>query len=275
MVGLKKDIIAIDLGGTNLRVALMKKNKILKYKKKRTPKQKNALLRLLYDSISSLMTKDVKAIGISCAGPLENGVIKNPPNLPLQNFNLKEKIKKIFKKRVEVENDANCVALAEAKLGCRKKNFLVLTLGTGIGGGIVINGEIYRGQGYAGELGQIIIDKGETFENLAAWKAIRKLTKKYFGRRLLTKDLIKKKDKKAQRILNRISKYLGQGIASLVNIFDPEVVILAGGMREAGAKFLDTIKKQTKKYTLIPRTPEIAWSKLDRPGILGAGLLVK
>jgi len=138
-------VIAIDLGGTNLRVALVKDNKILKYIKKKTPKNKNDLLKEMVDSIFSLMTEDVKAIGVGSPGPLKNGIIQNPPNLPFRNFNLKKYLELQFKKRVVIENDAKCVAIAEANLGCRKKNFIILTLGTGIGGGIIINGKLYKG----------------------------------------------------------------------------------------------------------------------------------
>ena len=93
-------------------------------------------------------------MGTGEPGPLENGIIKNPPNLPLRNFNLKKELEKRFHKKVVIENDVHCVALAEAKLGCKKKNFVVLAFGTGIGGGIIIEGKLYTGQGYAGELGQ-------------------------------------------------------------------------------------------------------------------------
>lgn len=276
MVGLnikRNEVVAVDMGGTNLRVALLRGNKILKYEKRKTPKQKNKLIMMLYDSISSLMTPRVRAVGISSAGPLENGIIKNPPNLPLRNFNIKEKVKKVFKKRVEVENDANCVAIAEAKLGCKKKNFIVLTLGTGIGGGMVLNGELYKGEGYASEPGHIILDNGRSFEQL--WQENRKLTRKYFGRTMMIKELVKRKDKKSERVLKKLAVCLGQGIGSLVNVFDPEVIILAGGAREAGNKFLDMIREQVKKYTIIPRTPKVEWSKLEHPGILGASLLVR
>jgi len=269
----KGKVIAIDLGGTYLRTALVKGNKILKYNKRRTPKQKNKLLIALFDSISGLMSKDVRGIGIASPGPLENGVIKNPPNLSLKNFDLKERVRKIFNKRVEVENDANCVALAESKLGCKKKNFIVLTLGTGVGGGIILNGELYRGEGMGGEPGHMILDNGKDLETL--WKEHRRLSKKYFRRTLLIKDLLKKKDRRARRIAEKTAITLGQGIGSLINIFDPEIIILSGGIKETGNKFLDMIKKQAGKYVIIPRAPKIEWTKLDHPGILGASLLVR
>ncbi len=268
----KNEVIAVDLGGTNLRVARVRNNKILQYVKRRTPKQRNKLIMALYDTIASLMTLNVKAIGVSSAGPLEAGIIKNPPNMPLHNFNMKEKLKKVFNKRVEVENDANCVAIAEAKLGCKKKNFVVLTLGTGIGGGVIINGDLYIGEGYASEPGHIILDRGMSFEQL--WQENRRFCKKCFGRMVLFKDLVKRKDRKAKKVLQQASVILGKGIGSLIDVFDPEVIILAGGVREAGGKFLDLIKEQAKKYTLIPRTTKIEWSKLEHPGTLGASLLV-
>jgi len=259
-----RKIIAVDLGGTNLRVALVKNNKILKYIKEKTPKNQNELLNKMSEMISSLMTKDIKAIGVGSPGPLINGIIKNPPNLPFRNFNLKKYLQNKFKKRVVIENDGKCVALAELKLGCKKKNFIILTLGTGIGGGIIINGDLYHGQGNAGELGHIILDNNKDFENL--WKEKGKPIK----------ELFKNNDKKK---LERVTKYLGQGIASLNNIFDPEIVIISGGVRENGNKFLNmikkNIKKNIKKYQIIPRNIEIKFSKLKHPGILGASLLVK
>ncbi len=266
-------VIAIDLGGTFLRTALVKGNKILKYEKKKTPKQKDKLIIALFDSISKLMSKDIKAIGIASPGPLENGIIKNPPNIPLKNFDLKGRVKKVFNKRVEVANDAGCVALAESKLGCKKKNFVVLTLGTGVGGGIVIDGEIFVGESYGGELGYMILDNGRILEDL--WKDHRKLSRKHFGRTLLIKDLLKKKDRRARKIVEKVAMYLGQGITNLIHIFDPEVVILNGGIKETGNKFLDMIKKEVKKYNLLPKTTPIEWTKLAHPGVLGASLLVR
>ncbi len=253
-------VIAVDLGGTNLRAALVKDNKILKYIKKKTPKNKNDLLKEMVDSIFSLMTEDVKAIGVGSPGPLKNGIIQNPPNLPFKNFNLKKYLEMQFKKRVVIENDAKCVALAESKLGCKKKNFIILTLGTGIGGGIIINGRLYKGNGNAGELGHIILDNGKDFEEL--WKEKGKKIKELF-------------ENNEKEKLKMVSKYLGQGIGSLINVFDPEVVIIAGGVRENGNKFLNMIKKEVKKYQIIPRNVEIKFSKLEHPGILGASLLVR
>jgi glucokinase len=268
-------IIAVDLGGTNLRVSLVQDNKILKYLKENTPKTKEELVKLLFRQIESLMDKDVKGIGVASAGPLIDGIIKNPPNLPLKNYNIKAELKKKFKVRVEVCNDAHSVALAEAKFGVKKKNFIILTLGTGIGGGIVIDRKLYEGQGFGGEMGHIILDNGNSFEKLVGWRYTKELSKKAFGKELMVSDLIKINNNKSKEILKKITTYLGQGIGSLINIFDPEVVVLAGGVRETGSSYLNMIKKETRKYSVLPKETPIQWSKLDHPGTLGASLLIK
>jgi len=258
-------IIAVDLGGTNLRVGIVQINgnsrKILRYNKNPTPKKEKELVDLMVKMISEFDSKDVIGIGVGSPGPLANGIIINPPNLPLRNFNLKGFLEKKFKKKVVVENDAKCVALAEAKLGCKKKNFIILTLGTGIGGGIILDHKLYTGShGYAGEINGIVLDNGKSFETL--WKEK--------GKRI--KELFENNDKEQ---INKVSNYLGQGIGSLINVFDPEVVILMGGARENGDKFLGLIKKQVKEYVVLPTIPDIKWSKLEHPGIMGASLLVR
>jgi predicted NBD/HSP70 family sugar kinase len=157
----------------------------------------------------------------------------------------------------------------------RKKNFIVLTLGTGVGGGIIIDGKLYEGQGFGGEVGHIVLDNGKDFESLVGWKSTKELTRKAFGKELLINDLIKMNNKKSKEILNKLTIHIGQGIGSLINVFDPEVVVLAGGVRETGSVFLNMIKKQAKKYSVLPRTTPIQWSKLNHPGTLGANLLIK
>jgi glucokinase len=270
-----KKVIAIDLGGTNLRASLVINNKIAKYLKNKTPKTEKELIDLMFKSIALLMDKDVKGIGVSSAGPLKDGIIKNPPNLPLKNYNLKAVLEKKFKKRVEICNDAHCVALAESILGVKKKNFIILTLGTGVGGGIITDGKLYEGQGFGGEMGHIVLNNGRDFESLVGWKNTKELTKKAFGKELLINDLIKMKTKKSEEILNNLAVYLGQGIGSLINVFDPEIVVIAGGVRETGSAFLDRIKREVRKYSVLPKTTPIQWSKLDHPGSLGASLLIK
>lgn len=221
------------------------------------------------------MSDEVKGIAVAVPGLLKDGVIKVTPNLPIKNYNLKKDLQDKFKVPVVIKNDADCVAFAELKLGCRKKNFIILTLGTGIGGGVVIEGKPYRGEGYGGELGHIILDGGKDFESLAASKRLMSITTNLFGESKLFNELMKMKNVKADKILEEFTKYYGQGIASLIHCFDPEVVILAGGVSECGDKFLRMIRKHLDRYVRFPKKTPILWSKLKHPGVLGASLYFK
>ena len=265
-------IIAIDLGGTNLRIALIKNRKIEKYYREKTPKTSTGIKTRIFELVGDYMSRDIKGIAVASPGPLKDGTIKNTPNLPLKNYNLKKALQDKFKVSAVVKNDADCVAFAELKLGCKKRNFIILTLGTGIGGGVIIDGKLYRGEGYGGELGHIILDGGQDFESLAASKRLRRVTTKVFGKPKLFHELIKMKNSKANKILEEFTKYYGQGIASLIHCFDPEVVILAGGVSECGNKFLRMVRKHSAKYFHLPKKTPILWSKLKHPGVLGASL---
>ncbi|MCH8945640.1 MAG: ROK family protein [Nanoarchaeota archaeon] len=242
-----KEVIVADIGGTHIRFARVKNNKIFDFIKKETPKNKKNILKEIAEYIKKYINKNTKAIGISCAGVIENNVIKISPNLPLKNVNLKKYLQPKFKKRIEIENDANCAALAEARFGIKKKNFFVLTLGTGIGGGIIINGELYKGKNSAGEFGNMIINQRKSFE--------------YHY-------------KKSKNNKEKLTDILGQGIASLISVLDPEEIVLAGGMKNLGKPFLNNIKKETGKYIPQNRIPKIMWSKIKHPSLLGANLLI-
>lgn len=240
------EVIVVDLGGTHLRVGIVSGKKISYATKMKTPKTKKQILEALSYGIEKCMNPRVKGIGVASAGVIENGRIMASPNMPMKNVNLKKYLERKFKKRVVVENDSNCVALAEMKFGVKRKNFIVLTLGTGIGGGIVIDGRLYRGLSGAGEFGHTLIDNGKDFEY---WF---QKTKKNRG---------------------KVTDYIGQGIAGLISVFDPEVVVIAGGLTNLGESFLNQIKEKTKKYMFLPKMPEIKFSKIDNPGMVGAGLL--
>jgi len=266
--------VGVDLGGTHIRAGIVENGKVANYIKIKTPKTKEKLLKKLCEVISLSLEKggkEIHEIGIASPGPLKNGVIENTPNIPLQNFNLKKFLEKKFRKKIIVQNDVKCIALSELNYGIKKKNFIVIALGTGVGGGIIIGKSLYTGKGNAGEVGHMIIEGKKDLEYF--WKRSLKKMKKDYGKEFFIKNIMKSKDKNGKLILNEIYTFLGIGIGSLVNIFDPEEIVLMGGGREAGNKFTKELAKEAKKYTILKRFPKISWSKIKHPGVLGAGLL--
>jgi glucokinase len=275
MVGNK--IVAVDFGGTSIRAALMMGRRTLRFIDNNTlAKQgKKAVLEQLEKTIRDAINGEkIKGIGIGSPGPLIDGVVKNPPNLPLRNFNLKGFLEKKFKTKVRVENDANCAALAELHYGVKKKNFIVLTLGTGIGCGLIINGQLYNGSGYASEGGHIVIQDGKDLEYWASGSRIKKDAKKAFGKELIASELKKKNNAKADRILKNAAMNLGKGIASLANVLDPEVFVLVGGLRDSGREYFKIVNSEANKYCMLPKKLDIRWSQLEKSGVLGAASLI-
>lgn len=271
-----KEVIALDIGGTNLRAGIVNGRKIIEIIRKKTPNDSKSILSEICDSISILKAKSsAKGIGIAIPGPLFNGKLLNPPNLALNNFNIRKYIQDRFKLKTEVENDAKCAALGESVYGVKKKNFIMLTLGTGIGGGVIIDGKLYDKGRYGTEFGEIYLSKEKTFEQMAGRRALWSMSEEKFGRKMDVSELISENTSGAISILDKLSEALGQGIGSLINAFDPEIVVLAGGVRNAGQKYLDMIRKHAKNYIKLPKKVDIVWSKLEEPGLLGAGLLIE
>ena len=279
--------IAVDIGGTKTEVALISKGKIKKIVKYKTPHIKKKFCEELIRHIKEKSDgKNISGIGVSVAGPVYQGKVLNCPHLPIKNFNLKKFLVSKLKKKVEVENDANCFALAELKKGYGKdyRNFVLIAIGTGIGGGIVIDKKLYVGKGAAGEIGHMIIgDKGKdnwgikgAFEGLASGDALVKLSKKITGQKYLAYELsgmASKGDKKAKKVIDEISYHLGRGFVSISNLLNPDAIILAGGVVECGPKLLGEAKKQLKKYVSI--SPDIKLSKINKGALIGAAELVK
>jgi len=266
-----KKVIAFDIGGTSLRAAVVENNKIVKRLRCDTPKTEKEFTAQIKEYAEELFDSSIEGIGIGCAGVIKDGVIKASPNLPIKNYDMKKVLSK-YKVPVRVFNDAGCFSLAELKLGCKKENFLIMTLGTGIGGGIIINGEPYRGgSGLGGEVGHIYVN-GVDFESL--WHKSKKKMRAQFGQSCLIKDLVKKNSPESQEILVEIADYLGKGIASMISVLDPEIVILAGGPSESGAKFIHMVQKKVDEYRFLPKRVLVRWTKLSHPGLLGASLLV-
>lgn len=268
-----KRVVGIDLGGTFIRGGFLKRGEIVGYVKVKTPKTQKEILEKICELIYSFEPKKIKKIGVGVPGFTKDGFVKKTPNLPIKNLDLKKFLEKKFEKKVYVENDAKCVALSEMKFESKKKNLLVLTLGTGIGGAIVVDRKIYFGEGYAGEVGHIMVDEKKDWEGL--WRNVLKKMKKEFGNEFSIKEVMKTKSKKSRAILEEAYKVLALGIGSLISTLDPEEIILMGGIREAGNEFIAGINKKLRHTTINPKIPPIRWSKISHPGVYGAILFTR
>ena len=280
--------IGIDIGASKILGILLSKNKILKEKTIATPKTKREFLKKLSFLIEDLSQGiSLKGIGVSVCGPVCNDKIIKAPNLCyLEKIPLKNWLQKKFKVKVKIENDLNCFLIAEKKLGVLKdkKNAILLGLGSGVGGAILIEGKIYKGAfQQAGEIGHCIVNFSPpishysllTIEDLCSEKWFKK---NKFGNSKELFERAKKKDKEAKRIFKEYGKNLGIVIANLVNIFDPEIILLCGGISNASCFFLKETKLMAKKLIISPiakKNLKISLAKLKEKGAaLGATFLI-
>jgi glucokinase len=314
-----KYAIGIDLGGTSIKLGIVTSTgKLIKKIQTRTEADKGpktVLANIKYginDLISITSDKKIKieGIGIGCPGVVTpgRGVVENPPNLPgWGKVNVGKFIGREFKKRVYVDNDANAAAIGELMFGSGKnfKSFIMITLGTGVGGGIVINKKIYHGDfGAAGEIGHISIDYNgpkcncgsygciEAYAgNLYLRERVRSELKKHLDSKiwkLINNDLSKVSprniqlaaelgDRYAQGVIEELGVHLGSAFASLCNVLDISVFIMGGGIAGFGKPLFDSIRQTISKRVMAPIRPRVkvlpAKLKNDA-GIKGASALV-
>jgi glucokinase len=294
--------IGIDLGGTYIKSAIVdSKGRIIKKLSLDTyaGKGPKAVIKQIEKCIENLrpgFNKHITGIGIGAAGIVTNGVVKYPPNFKgWKEINLKKIIGNKFKANVEVDNDANCAGLAELKFGHGKKykNFLFITLGTGIGGAIIIDGKLYRGeQNGAGEFGMTTIkyDGAKCLGgNQGAVEAY--LGRNYFlnnekntiaklGRDIDFDDissLAAKGNKTAKELFKQYGFYLGLGLTNYFNLMDVRTAILGGGISNAYKFFINECNKTIKERSLktIKNKFRVLKSKIrNDAGVLGAAALV-
>lgn len=298
-----KYFIGIDLGGTNLRIALIsEEGKVIK--KIKVPSVERVVESLL-DSIAKIINNDVKGIGIGVAGLIdhEKGIVLKSPNLPaMEGVNLADTLEERFKVPVFIENDANVAALGEKWLGAGKelKNFVQLTLGTGIGGGVIYNGRLLN---ISAEIGHMVIVASGTpcscgnngcLETYASAKAILSkaiyslergtdsiLRNLYAGNfyRLTSEDIYKSAlegDGLSRDVLREAGKYLGIGITNIINIFSPQAIVLSGGLIGAWNIYVQEAIKEASKRSfkiLFEKTRIIPSILKDDAGVIGAACL--
>lgn len=295
--------IGIDLGGSALRVALVsEEGKIIK--KIKVPSG-DKVFASLSDSIAQIINNKVVGIGIGVAGLIDRdrGVVIRSPNLPtIEGVEVIGTLKERFQVPVMIENDANVAALGEKWLGAGKefRNFVLLTLGTGIGGGVIYDGRLLN---ISAEIGHMVILAGgikcscgnlgclETYASARAIltkviKALEEgsessLRKLYEGNfyKLSAEDVYNialDGDNLSRDILREVGRYLGIGISNVVNIFSPEAVILAGGLAGAWNIYVqEAIREASRRCfkELFDNTTVLPSTLRDNAGILGAACL--
>ncbi|MBK8945864.1 MAG: ROK family protein [Ignavibacteriae bacterium] len=273
----KEYIISVDLGGTKILSALINKDKqIIDRTKVSTDVKKGPenLVQSVAESIKELLAKvgidetNIKAIALGVPGTVnpESGIISVAPNLQIENFNIKKEMEKYFNIPLLLENDVNMAALGIKYFEYKNtiQNGLVVFLGTGIGGGLIFNGQFYRGSSFfAGEIGHMKVRSngyldgdGEksTFENLASRTAIvNNIIKKSEKRNTVLKKIIKEKEKiksknlqkaieqKDELVIEEIEKackIVGTVLGSITTLLNLDTIVLGGGLIEANEKFM-------------------------------------
>ena len=312
---MNKYSIGIDIGGTNITVALVtKKGRIVRKIRfpTRVEEGKTKIIKRIVKALDEIMrgrgSNSIEGIGIGVAGDIDQnrGIVRFSPNLFWKNVPIVHLIRKRFNLKVVVDNDANAAAWGTYILETKRKakNLLCITLGTGVGGGLIINGRIYHGaSGSAGEIGHITLNPQgercrcgnygclETYVGSAyivkkAIKEIRKgersLIKKLAGGNLqsITSQTIQaaalKGDKLAKRIWREAGEYLGIALSGVINLLNPEVIVFGGGVAKAEELIFQPMKKEIRKRTF--RVPfekvKFTHTKFGADlGVIGAALL--
>ena len=309
--------IGIDLGGTNIAAGLVSEDgKILCHSSTPTLNEREAVeivkdMAMLIEKIAKdcgIAVSDIKGVGIGSPGSVDydNGVVVYANNLKMDMFPLADELNKLTGLPVSIDNDANCAAMGEYVVYEDKvKDFILVTLGTGVGGGIILNRKMLHGfNGAGGEVGHMVIEgNGEEctcgrkgcWESYASVTALISQTKKAMeenpdslmhefakkegavtGRTSF--DAAKAGDKAAQEVVSKYAVYVAEGITNLENIFQPEMICIGGGISREGEYLVGPIREFVKKYgynRTMERTEIVTAKLFNDAGIIGAAMLAR
>ena len=302
-------VFAVDLGGTHLRVALVDAGgKIHRQLKQDTPKGDSA--ECIINALAAVAEKwscdeqPVVAASIMVPGAVDSdkAVVVQAPNLPsLVNFGLKAALEQRLGWRVFLENDANAAAVGEMWLGAARecRDVVSVTLGTGVGGGVILDGKLWRGaHGSAGEIGHATVDPfaslkckcGNTgcLELYASATAIVRMTREnlsLFSETILSDDGLtaekvydagREGDALAVAIFKRAGMYLGIGLANVINMIDPQIIVISGGVANGWDLFAPEMYRQVGERVFRVTAQQVKISQAecgDNAGLLGAARL--
>lgn len=310
--------LGIDLGGTNIATGVIDENyKIIGVGKVKTnlPRPAEEIIddmaksALMAVENAKLTMDDIESVGVGAPGSViyETGTIVYSNNLGFFDVPLAKMLEEKLNKKVYVENDANAAAYGEYVAGAGKgsKNFVALTLGTGVGGGVIIDGKIYSGSNFAGaELGHTVIQmNGEIctcgrngcFEAYASATALIRQTKQgmiRFPESIMWKlcgndinavngriafDAMRKGDEAGKSVVDEYIRYVAVGVANMVNIFQPDVLCIGGGISNEGETLIkpirDFVAGENYARNMDKKTEIKAATLGNDAGIIGAALL--
>lgn len=301
----KKFIIGIDLGGTNLKIALLDLKYNIINKSLLSTKRfvnKESLISVIANSINTILQnnnlgkRNILGLGLGLPGPIDQkrGVVHFFPNIPgWKEVNLKRILEHKLRLPVFLDNDANLMCWAEYKLGCARglKNAVCITLGTGVGGGIIIDGKLIRGRDNAtGEIGHIPINEygpkcncggRACLEEYIGNSAIAREAKRVFKRKISLEELeqlAKNKNRQALAIWSTVGKRLGIALAGVVNILNPDVVVIGGGIANVGKILFEKVNKTIHSQAMPVQAKGLRVFKAglgNDAGLIGAAILVK
>ncbi|WP_168380694.1 ROK family protein [Mycoplasma todarodis] len=286
-------ILAIDLGGTTAKVALMVKDEITK--RWIVPTDVENIFQNIKDNLEGLDLSEVDRIGLSMPGFInhETGVVKLSGNLKLKDFDAKGEFKRIFGKEVYVLNDANAAAMGEywKGAGTDYSSIVFYTIGTGIGGGLIINNKlVYGNNGYAGEFGHAGMMQSKfkcscgldnCVEPLSSATGIEKLLSEHYGKKTTIKEMstkIAEKDPEVIKLMKEALMPLSSHMAIMQTAINPDAIIIGGGPSALGQPLIDIIAENlnTMQLPFIQKSTKllIASTKNDA-GIYGATIWAK
>lgn len=289
--------IGIDVGGTKILAGVVERDgSVSRIERRPTPVESTeAFLTGLAEVVDSLRDDTVAAVGIGIPSTVDqrDGSSVFSVHVPIAGVSLRERGEHYVGLPVLVDNDANAAAVAEWTVGAGRgtKDMILLTLGTGIGGGLILGGRLYRGStGAAGELGHMVLDydgpecrgfctgRGH-FERFVSGSAATDVAKEVLGADADARTLVadaRAGDEKALSALVALGRKLGAGIASLVNIFDPELVVIGGGFGDALDLMLEPALEMLARDGLPPardRVRVVPAALGEQAGMVGAGLI--
>ncbi|TLS38569.1 ROK family protein [Pseudalkalibacillus caeni] len=295
---MKTKRIGVDLGGTNLRAGIVDETGTIICEESISTEAEKGPDHVIRNMIALIKkvkeNHEVTSIGIGSPGPLDpyKGLVLSPPNLPgWVSVPLTEKLKQAFDIPVYLDNDANAAALAEASFGSGNKfsSVFFITVSTGIGGGYVLDNKIVQGaQGYAGEIGNMILQPGGpswsnlnagSFEALASGTAIGREGKERLGIQGGAEEVFEMAaggNPVAQIIIDETVTYLAMGIANIAHIVNPSIFVLGGGVMQAKGQILNPLRTKVKDflYPGLQETINLQPAKLGtKAGLIGASLL--